>query len=109
MVQRYKLTRSPHIYTADLFSLLGFKRVDLLVLLHNYISGGKEFFRVVPKDNPPAQTFNVEGVQVNVSKPNPRATFFKRMIYKTYVVWLKVFFNRQSFPILKLNKTSPDD
>jgi|688.fasta_scaffold897703_1 hypothetical protein len=32
------------------------------------IVGGKEFFRVVPKDNPPAQTFNVEGVQVNVSK-----------------------------------------
>lgn len=24
-----KLTRSPHIYTADLFRLLGFKRVDL--------------------------------------------------------------------------------
>jgi len=29
-------------------------------------SGGKEFFRVLPKDTPQAQAFEVEGVQVNV-------------------------------------------
>lgn len=54
MVQRYRI---------DLF-LYSLFFIDFIYL---YL-GGKEFFKVVPKDNPPAKVFDVEGVQVNVSK-----------------------------------------
>ncbi|XP_032788040.1 uncharacterized protein LOC116925436 [Daphnia magna] len=48
-----------------------------------WYKGGKEFFRVVPKDNPPAQTFNVEGVQVNLAASDQNQVVLENLNLKS--------------------------